>query len=366
MHSVEIILVGGFLGAGKTTLLARAAEILVSRGKKIGLITNDQTGDLVDTEILRNAGFRVSEIDGGCFCCRFENLISVADRLIEEIQPDVLIGEPVGSCTDLSATVLQPLKKHHGDRFRIAPFTVLADPVRLRQTLQPDRAPVFPNSITYILRKQLEEADLILINKADTFDDAERAELVDLAQQAFGPRPVRSVSALTRAGVGDWLDQLAGQRPGGTHVAEVDYDTYAAGEALLGWFNGSAALRADKPVDWPSLCGDLLERIRAALAAEGAEIAHLKLFLSSPRGAVVANVTGTDAPVSVQPSISGPGSEAELTLNARVHVAPETLQRIVQEALQAIEPTGARVEIRRMASFRPGRPEPVHRFNAPV
>ena len=359
-------MVGGFLGAGKTTLLARATEILVGRGMTVGLITNDQAGDLVDTAMLRTAGFRVSEIDGGCFCCRFENLISVSDRLIEQIQPDVLIGEPVGSCTDLSATVLQPLKKYHGQRFRVAPLTVLADPARLRQTLRPDRAPIFPNSITYILRKQLEEADLILINKADTLEAAETAELVELAERAFGARPVRTVSALTGAGVGDWLDQLTEERPAGKHVAEVDYDTYAEGEALLGWLNGSVALHGEKPVDWPALCGDLLERIRTTLAAKGAEVAHLKLFLSSPCGSVVANLTGAGAPISVRPEISGHSGDAELTLNARVHVDPKALQQIVRAALETIEQAGTRVTIRRMASFRPGRPEPVHRFDAPV
>ena len=46
-------MVGGFLGAGKTTALLRAAERLTARGLRVGLITNDQSGGLVDTAIAR-------------------------------------------------------------------------------------------------------------------------------------------------------------------------------------------------------------------------------------------------------------------------------------------------------------------------
>jgi hypothetical protein len=44
--------------------------------------------------------------------------------------PEVIFAEAVGSCTDISATTLQPLKLYHKDRFRVAPYTVLVDPAR--------------------------------------------------------------------------------------------------------------------------------------------------------------------------------------------------------------------------------------------
>ncbi|MEI8376830.1 MAG: GTP-binding protein, partial [Planctomycetota bacterium] len=45
----RLILVGGFLGAGKTTMLWEASRRLVERGLRVGLITNDQAPELVDT-----------------------------------------------------------------------------------------------------------------------------------------------------------------------------------------------------------------------------------------------------------------------------------------------------------------------------
>src|SRR4051812_22665242 len=118
MEPVRLILVGGFLGAGKTTLLAQAASKLAAQGKRVGLITNDQAADLVDTEMLRRKGFNVGEVAGGCFCCRFEDLVNASDTLIASQKPDVLIGEPVGSCTDLAATVVQPINVFKSETIR--------------------------------------------------------------------------------------------------------------------------------------------------------------------------------------------------------------------------------------------------------
>src|SRR5437870_3774143 len=48
------VMIGGFLGAGKTTAVARLAHHLTESGWKVGLITNDQGSELVDTAMLRS------------------------------------------------------------------------------------------------------------------------------------------------------------------------------------------------------------------------------------------------------------------------------------------------------------------------
>src|SRR5687767_3051730 len=101
MNATKLIFVGGFLGAGKTTLLWAAAQRLASHGQRVGLITNDQAPHLVDTGLLARQGFDVREVAGSCFCCNFNALIHAASALKKNIEADVLIGEPVGSCTDL-------------------------------------------------------------------------------------------------------------------------------------------------------------------------------------------------------------------------------------------------------------------------
>src|SRR5687767_15210143 len=121
-------MIGGFLGAGKTTAVAALAQHLTKAGLRVGLITNDQGSELVDTSVLRARGFATEEIPGGCFCCRFNSLVDAADKLTSTSRPEVFIAEPVGSCTDLVATVTYPLRRIYGDRFTIAPLSVLLDP----------------------------------------------------------------------------------------------------------------------------------------------------------------------------------------------------------------------------------------------
>jgi G3E family GTPase len=116
--SVVFACVGGFLGAGKTLAIVAAARALRGRGLSVGVVANDQGHDLVDTAVFRGQGLPAVEIAGGCFCCRFDELLGAADRLLGESPVDVLLAEAVGSCTDLVATVYRPLRRFFPDRFR--------------------------------------------------------------------------------------------------------------------------------------------------------------------------------------------------------------------------------------------------------
>ena len=110
MKRLRFVMIGGFLGAGKTTTMARLARSYRARNQRVGLVTNDQAQDLADTTSLRAQGLPVEEVPGACFCCRFDDLVDRVGRLESGQRPDVILAEPVGSCTDLVATVVQPLK----------------------------------------------------------------------------------------------------------------------------------------------------------------------------------------------------------------------------------------------------------------
>lgn len=155
MTKADYIMIGGFLGAGKTTAILRLAQSLHASGKRVGLITNDQSFGLVDTTLLRNQGFPVEEITGGCFCCRFNSLTEASERLAESARPDVFVAEPVGSCTDLRAAVSYPLRRMFGENFRIAPLSVLVDPVRAARVLGLESGRAFSPKVLYIDRKSV-------------------------------------------------------------------------------------------------------------------------------------------------------------------------------------------------------------------
>ena len=130
MPKSRYIMIGGFLGAGKTTAIQKFAQQLTNKGLSVGLITNDQGAGLVDSALGRSNHFPVEEISGGCFCCRFNSLIDAARKLTADTRPDVFLAEPVGSCTDLVATVSLPLRKIYGDDYQVSALSVLVDPIR--------------------------------------------------------------------------------------------------------------------------------------------------------------------------------------------------------------------------------------------
>lgn len=369
MARVRLILVGGFLGAGKTTLLARAAGLLSAQGLRIGLITNDQAPNLADTKLLERHGFAVGEVSGGCFCCNFDAFIKALEQTQAEVLPEVIISEPVGSCTDISATVVQPIKKYHAARFDLDPFTVLADPHRLMDFLDKNEISGFPHSVVYIFQKQLEEADVVVINKADLLAPAEMEALVEKFQAAFPNKPVLSMGAQSGHGVEPWLDYLAESTDSGGTITEVDYDLYADGEAALGWLNAEVDLQARGEADWTSFCSTLMSAMQTKLADRAAEVAHLKIHLKAGDAYLQANLTAGEGQVEVQ--VHGEAQvpstpTAHLVINARCHLAPDELRTVVEQSLKHASGTAITATIKGLDSFRPGRPEPTHRFDAPV
>src|SRR6185436_8650798 len=181
----DYVMVGGFLGAGKTTALLRLAEHFTAQGRRVGLITNDQSQGLVDTSMVTAKGYPVEEITGGCFCCRFNSLTEASDKLTREARPDVFLAEPVGSCTDLRATVQYPLRRLYGDDYRVAPLSVLVDPRRAARILGLETGRTFSPKVQYVYEKQLEEADIIVINKSDLLDAERRDRLERALKQRF-------------------------------------------------------------------------------------------------------------------------------------------------------------------------------------
>lgn len=360
----RLILVGGFLGAGKTTLLARSAEALARRGLDVALITNDQASQLVDTQVLTRTGQRVEEVAGACFCCAFNQFIDTCRRIIDQSHPAVILGEPVGSCTDLSATVLQPIKKLCFDWLDLLSFTVLVDPAQAAQVLS-RQATQPPDPVDYIYLQQLREADQIGINKTDTLGEGELAALrAKLAQAAPGVEAL-DLSAATGGGVDAWLDRELSSASAGVRIASVDYATYARGEAMLGWLNAHVHLRARTPVDWQAVLADLLAGVADSLAGQGIVISHLKANLTCPAGWAQGNVID-DARPSCKGELAGTSDTASVVINARARCEPATLREIILSALREASSAGVLAEVDELKAFQPAPPVPVHRMNQVV
>lgn len=355
-------MVGGFLGAGKTTALLRLAERFRDRGLRVGLITNDQSVGLVDTTMLANHDFPVAEITGGCFCCKFNSLTEAAEELSADDRPDVFLAEPVGSCTDLVATVAYPLRRMYGEKFAIAPFSVLVDPVRAERILGLTAGKSFSPKVIYIYRKQLEEADVIVVNKLDTLDEERVSRLTGALRAEFPEAKIVCTSARDGNGIDEWATLIEGGEQGSRPAMEVDYDTYADGEALLGWVNVTASVNAPGLFDGNAFVDTLITALHGRLG--GVEVAHLKMTLSPFEGhdLAVMNLTRTDGKAEASHELQGELESGELIINLRAEGDPKALEAAVLEILTATAATfGLECDVEHAEAFRPGRPVPTHR-----
>jgi hypothetical protein len=318
----------------------------------------------VDTNTFRGQGLAVEEVPGACFCCRFDDLVSRVGSLQDSEKPDVILAEPVGSCTDLVATVIQPLKDLYGGRFEVAPYAVLFKPSHGARILRNQPAGGFSPKAAYIFNKQLEEADAILINRADELSPAEQDELVRLVGGRFPGTPVLRVSAATGAGF-DAVAGLLEQRGAfGRKILEIDYDTYAEGEAELGWLNATARLTADQPFGLDALLTAILSGLATVCRNLGGEVAHLKLIGMDDAGAfAVGNVVSNDTAARLSLPSNVTPKEADLIVNARVAIDPGVLEAEVKFVVAAeCAKAGVAAEFRTSQSLRPGRPVPTHRY----
>lgn len=350
MHP-RIILVGGFLGAGKTTLLWHTARRLAQQGTRPGIITNDQGHNLVDTALLKT-DFAVTEVSGGCFCCNFADLMTSIQHLQNYVKPEIILAEPVGSCTDIMATVIRPLRKFYSEQFSIAPFTVLVDPSRDEAHFEAD--------VQYLYSQQLAEADLILLNKCDLLTADEIQKELNVLRAAYPQAHVIAVSSRTGEGIETWLDLVLSSESPGQHILDVDYSLYAKAEAALGWLNAYGSIYGEtNPLQWAEI---LLRQIEKTCSTRDILIAHVKLHLQIGGTGHKASITqaGSDI-VWHTPPPNYPISNLNFILNARVNVSPPCLEQIVREAITLATPSNInRMQLHHMECFSPRPPEPTY------
>jgi G3E family GTPase len=366
------MLIGGFLGAGKTTLMRRAAAMFAAQGQKVGVVTNDQAADMVDTRFFLQEGIPVREVSGSCFCCNFNGLVEALQKLRSKASAEIILAESVGSCTDISATIMQPLKEKFSRDFTVSPLSVVLDPARLSEVFPSsdfpgNSLPRLHESAAYIVRKQMEEADILLLNKKDTLNADALKNLTAFLQKTCPQARVLAVSALNGEGTEEWLAVLHERAGAGGRLAQVDYDVYAEGEAVLGWLNAAARLKAlAETGDWRRFCECFMQELTQAFQEEKACVGHVKILLwveGRPQS-LTANSVGTGELFSLRGELPAGATEIDLLVNARVEMSPDALRRVV---LRALDETCAALRLEHsilsLDSLSPGRPKPTWRYD---
>ena len=323
VEKTRLVLLEGFLGSGKTTLMLEIGRRLAARGKKAGYITNDQGAYLVDTAFALSEGSAVAEVTGSCFCCNFPALIDNIAKLKESHDPDIIIAEAVGSCTDLGATVVLPLQERHGDSIEVVGYYVAVDGGRLpdeysiRMNLLDPRSPK-----ETLIAHQIKEAVNLLITKSDSLDEEDLAAGRQLLSRINPRARIRACSARDGSGVEELLDEiLAGRETRIEAMVPLDYAVYARAEAEYGWYNGQWE-EANDADDWDGF-------LRSLAAKLDSEIAHAKLLVESEGRRLKVSLVGERIERDLAGG-SGHSGPIKVTLNVRARCSPERIVPAVE------------------------------------
>jgi|WetSurMetagenome_2_1015567.scaffolds.fasta_scaffold112441_2 G3E family GTPase len=359
---MELHLVGGFLGSGKTTAIVTLSKRLISQGVKVGVVTNDQGKYLVDTAFIKSNDIPSVEVTNGCFCCNYENLEEKLEQLKDSAKPDVIFAESVGSCGDLVATVIKPLLELEGSKTKPTSLSVFVDSQLLQLYLTGEELP-FSENVLYIFKKQIEEGQILVLNKIDLLNQPEIDQLITLANLAFPSKTIRVQNSQNPDDVWDWYQLVSKSN----HISDLkpiqmDYEKYGLGEAELAWFDQEIQISNKNGNVVPAII-TLIQTIQMKLYAEQSTIGHLKFIIRTPE---------IDKKVSIT-TIEQSGWEGELMhlysenatvlINARAQISPTRLEILIHQATDHISQLpNIVVKVSPPDSFQPGFPHPTHRM----
>lgn len=337
--SLKFMVVSGFLGAGKTTTMIALANEFKERGMVPAIIANDLGANLVDTSITQASGCSVTEIANGCICYQMDNVVDQLRRLRDRDNAQFVMSDIPGCGVGALDHVYRTLAKEHGDEFALAPFTVVVDPERLRM-LMPEHADInLPEELVYLLKLQLEEADLVLLNKCDTISDSDRKRMVAFLEEAVPDIPIMCISAREQTGIEPVIDFITQNNSALKNFSVTNESEFQEAEAKLTWYNRRIYIKTldGSKIDMNAVIDDMIEEIRMGLIEQRRNVPHLKTFAVTEDGDYnKASLIGVDYDIEYAQRFTGDHEKARMIINARATCEARPLARIMDDALDAI------------------------------
>ena len=170
---IPLTLISGYLGTGKTTLIN---NLLRTTKKKIALLVNDFGDVNIDESLIEARTESVLNIAGGCVCCSYGNeLIETLESMnSNEILPDHIVLEASGIA--LPSKIIQTISLM--DFLSFHGTVLLTDASRLMSQLND----VY---ISDTISLQIEQHDLLVLNKTDLLKEAELLNCIDTLSKRF-------------------------------------------------------------------------------------------------------------------------------------------------------------------------------------
>ena len=324
----------GFLGSGKTTTMIALTRYYSARHGKAAMISNDlgEGVSLADNKLARLSGVNASEITDECICFCHDVLTQRLNRYYED-GCDLVISDIPGFGVGALEHVYHGLSENYPGQFELAPFTVLIEPGNVA-LLRSGKS----GDMGFILRAQLKEADLIVLNKCDLLDDAGTKADMTWLRSNYPQAEVLALSARKEEGL-EALSQALLRGSASMRHPAIDYDDrnlQSAMDQLTEYYLQYRAEVCCNDFDGTEYLADIARRVQAALQAGGFEIPHLKLLAWEPEGDFgKVDLLGVDRPVEISHRFSRPCTDLAVILNANASCPADTLDRIMTDAVNA-------------------------------
>ncbi|MDI9917931.1 GTP-binding protein [Rhodococcus sp. IEGM 1379] len=166
---IPVIVVAGFLGSGKTTLLNHLLHN--NNGVRIGVIVNDFGAVNIDSMMVAGQVDSTLALTNGCLCCAVD--VSDLDEMLDKLAHrqsgvDVIVIEASGLAEP--RTMIRLVLGSENSLVEYGGLVVVVDGANFRETRQSHPE----------LDQHVALADLLIVNKTDCIDAAEREAFTDM------------------------------------------------------------------------------------------------------------------------------------------------------------------------------------------
>lgn len=325
----------GFLGSGKTTTMTALTKYYTAHCGKAAMISNDlgKGVTLADHRLALLSGATASEITGECICYCHDVLTERLNAYYDD-GCELVVSDIPGFGVGALEHVYHGLSSEYAGQYELAPFTVLVEP-RTVELLRGGQG----GDLAYILRTQLIEADLIVLNKCDLLRPAEIENAKGWLASQYPHSEVLAISAAT----GEGLDALSlALRQGAASMRHPDIG-YGGAEfqnamgRISEYYLQYRAQVCCNDFDGTEYLADIARAVQSELRSGDFDVPHLKLLAWEPEGDYgKVDLLGAERPVEITRRFARRCTDIAVVLNASAVCPAPRLDELVTQAVESI------------------------------